>query len=141
MPRLTKFYCFTENLAEKVHNLGSDSLKVILSNTAPNVSTNTVKADITELSTSGGYTAGGQALTVSTSAQTSGVYYLITDSPSWTGSGGGFTFRYAIVFNDTPTSPADPLIGYIDYGYAVTIASGQTYTFDTDESYGLLQIS
>lgn len=141
MPRLTKFYCFTENLAEKVHNLGSDSLKVILSNTAPTVSTNTVKADITELSTSGGYTAGGQALTVSTSAQTSGVYYLITDSPSWTGSGGGFTFRYAIVFNDTPTSPADPLIGYIDYGYAVTIASGQTYTFDTDESYGLLQIS
>lgn len=141
MPRLTKFYCFTENLAEKVHNLGSDSLKVILSNTAPNVSTNTVKADITELSTSGGYTAGGQALTVSTSAQTSGVYYLITDSPSWTGSGGGFTFRYAIVFNDTPTSPADPLIGYIDYGYSVTIASGQTYTFDTDESYGLLQIS
>lgn len=141
MPRLTKFYCFTENLAEKVHNLGSDSLKVILSNTAPNVSTNTVKADITELSTSGGYTAGGQALTVSTSAQTSGVYYLITNSPSWTGSGGGFTFRYAIVFNDTPTSPADPLIGYIDYGYSVTIASGQTYTFDTDESYGLLQIS
>lgn len=141
MPRLIKFYCFTENLAEKVHNLGSDTLKVILSNTAPNVSTNTVKADITELSTSGGYTAGGQTLTVSTSAQTSGVYYLITDSPSWTGSGGGFTFRYAIVFNDTPTSPADPLIGYVDYGYAVTIASGQTYTFDTDESYGLLQIS
>ena len=141
MPRLTKFYCFTENLAEKVHNLGSDSLKVILSNTAPNVSTNTVKADITELSTSGGYTAGGQALTVSTSAQTSGVYYLITNSPVWTGSGGGFTFRYAIVFNDTPTSPADPLIGYIDYGYSVTISAGQTYTFDTDESYGLLQIS
>jgi hypothetical protein len=141
MPKLTKFYCFPENLAEKVHNLGSDSLKVILSNTAPNVSTNTVKADITELSTSGGYTAGGQSLTVSTSAQTSGVYYLITNDPEWTGSGGGFTFRYAIVFNDTPTSPADPLIGYVDYGYSVTIAAGQTYKFDTDVSYGLLQIS
>jgi len=141
MPRLAKFYCFTENLAEKVHNLGSDTLKVILSNTAPTASTNTVKADITELSTSGGYTAGGQSLTVSTSAQTDGVYYLITNSPSWTGSGGGFTFRYAIVFNDTPTSPADPLIGYIDYGYSVTIASGQTYTFEVDASYGLLTIS
>lgn len=139
MPRLTKFYCFTENLAEKVHNLGSDTLKVILSNTAPDASSNTVKADITELSTSGGYTAGGQSLTVSTSAQTSGTYYLITNDLTWTGSGGGFSFRYAIVFNDTAAS--DPLIGYIDYGYTVTIASGQTYTFDTDSSYGLLQIS
>lgn len=139
MPSLTRFYQFSEDLAHKVHNLGSDTLKVILSNTAPAL-TNEVKADITELSTSGGYTAGGQSLTVTTSAQTSGVYYLIANDLTWTGSGGGFTFRYAIVFNDTPTSPADPLIGYVDYGYSVTIASGQTFTFDISGSNGLIQI-
>ena len=140
MPSLTKFYQFSEDLAHKVHNLGTDTLKVILSNTAPSL-TNEVKADITELSTSGGYTAGGQSLTVTTAAQTSGTYYLIADDLTWTGSGGGFSFRYAIVFNDTPTSPADPLIGYVDYGYTVTIAASQTFTFDISGSSGLLQIS
>lgn len=139
MPSLTRFYQFSEDLAHKVHNLGSDTLKVILSNTAPAL-TNEVKSDITELSTSGGYTSGGQSLTVTTAAQTSGVYYLIANDLTWTGSGGGFSFRYAIVFNDTPTSPADPLIGYVDYGYTVTIASGQTFTFDISGSSGLLQI-
>jgi hypothetical protein len=140
MPSLTKFYQFSEDLAHKVHNLGTDTLKVILSNTAPSL-TNEVKADITELSTSGGYTAGGQSLTVTTAAQTSGIYYLIANDLTWTGSGGGFSFRYAIVFNDTPTSPADPLIGYVDYGYTVTIAASQTFTFDISGSSGLLQIS
>ena len=65
MATFVKFESFVEALAEKVHNLGADTLKVMLTNTAPNASTNTVKVDITEISAGNGYTAGGNSATVS----------------------------------------------------------------------------
>jgi hypothetical protein len=82
MATFTKFNSFVEALAEKVHNLGSDTLKVMLTNTAP-VATNTVKANITEISAGNGYSAGGATLTVSSSAQTSGTYKLVVDDVTW----------------------------------------------------------
>lgn len=140
MPTLTKFYSFVEAIHEKKHNLGSDTLKVLLTNTAPSLS-NTVKADISgELSTANGYTAGGATITVTSSAQSTGLYTLIASDVTWTASGGSIgPFRYSVIYNDTATN--DELIGYIDYGYSVTVASGQTFTIDFDATAGLYYAS
>lgn len=140
MATLTKFYSFVEAIHEKKHNLGSDTLKVLLTNTAPSLS-NTVKADISgELSTANGYTSGGATITVTSSAQSSGLYTLIASDVTWTASGGSIgPFRYAVIYNDTATN--DELIGYIDYGYSVTVASGQTFTIDFDQTSGLYYAS
>ena len=130
MATFTKFDVFTENLAEGVHNLGSNTLKVMLTNSAPLV-TNTVRANLTEISAGNGYTAGGTAVTVTSSAQSSGVYSLVGNDVVFTASGGSVgPFRYAVLYNDTPTSPADPLIAFWDYGSSVTLASGETLTVD-----------
>jgi len=136
MATFTKFYSFVEAVHEKVHNLGSDTLKVLLTNTAPSLS-DTQKSDISgELSTANGYTAGGATITVTSSAQSSGLYTLIASDVSWSASGGSIgPFRYAVVYNDTATN--DELIGYIDYGYSITVASGQTFTIDFDQTSGL----
>jgi hypothetical protein len=140
MPTLTKFYSFVEAIHEKKHNLGSDTLKVLLTNTAPSLS-NTQKSDISgELSTANGYTSGGATVPVTSSAQSSGLYTLICSDVTFTASGGSIgPFRYAVFYNDSATN--DELIGYIDYGYSVTVASGQTFTLDFDAVSGLYYAS
>jgi len=134
----TKFQPFVEHLAEKVHNLGSDTLTVALTNTAPSAA-NSVLADITQIS----YTnCSARALTISSSAQTSGTYKLVIADLVLTASGGSVgPFRYVVVYNDTPTSPADPLICYFDYGSSITLAAGETLTIDFDGTNGLLQLA
>lgn len=140
MVSLTKFYSFAEAVAEKKHNLGADTIKVALTNVAP-VVTNTVLADITQISSGTGYTTGGNAAAVSTSAHTLGVYKLVLSSPSaWTGSGAGMgPFRYVVVYNDTATN--DELIAFGDYGSNITLASGVTFTATFDGSTGILTIT
>jgi len=142
MATVYKYYTFVEHVHEKVHNLGSDTLKAMLTNTAPTL-THTVKADVVgELSTANGYTAGGQTITITSSAQSSGLYTLIASDVTWTASGGSIgPFRYCVIFNDSPTSPADPLMFFIDYGYSITVASGQTFTVDFDQVSGFYYAS
>ena len=134
-----KFNSFVEAVTEKVHNLGSDTIKVMLTNSAPSAS-NTVKADITEISAGNGYTAGGTAATVSSSAQTAGTYKLVLADVVFTAAGGSIgPFRYVVIYNDTATN--DELIGYLDYGSALTINSGETFTTDFDASAGILTLA
>ena len=141
MATFSKFNCFTEDLAEKVHNLGADTLKILLTNTAP-VASNTVKANLTEISAGNGYTAGGTAASVTSSAQTSGTYKLVLADVVFTAAGGSIgPFRYAVIYNDTPTSPADPLIGWYDYGSSITLADGETLTVDFDPTNGVLTLA
>lgn len=140
MAAYVKFNQFLEDLPEKVHNLGADSLKVLLTLTAP-VATNSVKADLTEIAAGAGYTAGGIAPTISSSAQTSGTYKLVLADIVFTSTGAFANFRYPVLWNDTPTSPADPLIGFWDYGSTVTLANGETFTVDFDGTNGVLQIA
>lgn len=139
MATFTKFNAFVENLAEKVHNLGSDQLVVALTNSAPSTA-NTVLTDITQIS----YTnLSSRNITTSSSSQTSGTYKLILNDLVLTASGGSVaTFRYVVIYNDTPTSPADPLIGYYDYGAGgVTLADGESLTIDFDGTNGLLTLA
>lgn len=139
MATFNKFNAFAENVYEGVHDLGADTLKVMLTLTAP-TATDAVKADLTEISAGNGYTAGGTTTVQSSSAQTSGTYKLVLADVVFTASGGAIAdFRYAVLYNDTPTSPADALIGYWDYGSTVSLADGETFTWDTDPTSGVLQ--
>jgi hypothetical protein len=131
MATFNKFNCFVEDLAEKVHNLGSDTLKVMLTNSAP-VASNTVKANLTDISAGNGYTAGGTAVTVTASSQTSGTYSLVGNDVVFTASGAVGPFRYAVLYNDTSTS--DSLIGWWDYGSNLTLANTETFTVDFGSS-------
>ena len=134
MAAFNKFNSFVEAIAEKVHNLGSDTLKVALTNSAPAAS-NTQLSNITEIS----YTnCSARTLTVSSSSQTSGTYKLVLADLTLTASGAVGPFRYVVLYNDTATN--DELIGYYDYGSAVTLASGDTFTIDFDGTNGVLQI-
>lgn len=141
MATFNKFNQFIEDVFHKVHDFDSDTFKVLLTNTAP-VATNTIVANLTEISAGNGYTAGGTASTKTSSGQTSGTYKAVYGDVVFTASGGSIgPFRYAVIYNDTPTSPADPLVGYWDYGSAVTLADGETFTVDLDPTNGLLQAS
>ena len=139
MATFNKFNSFVEAVAEKKHDLGADTLKVMLTLTAP-VATNTVKADLTEIAAGNGYTAGGNTATQTSSAQTSGTYKLVLADPTtWTASGGAIAnFRYAVLYNDTATN--DELIGWWDYGSTVTVNAGETFTVDFDPTNGVLTI-
>lgn len=140
MAAFNKFNAFVEALAEKKHDLGADTLKVLLTNTAP-VATNAVKADLTEISSGNGYTAGGNTASVTSSAQTSGTYKLVLGDPAtWTASGGSIgPFRYAVLYNDTAAS--DELIGWWDYGSSITLASGESFAVDFDPTTGVLTLA
>jgi hypothetical protein len=137
MASFNKFNSFVEALAEKVHNLGSDSLKIALcaAANAP-VATNTKLADLTEIA----YTnLSSRALVVSSSSQTSGTYKLVLDDLVLTASGGAVaTFRYVVIYNDTATNKE--LIGWYDYGSNVTLADGEIFTLDFDGVNGVLSL-
>lgn len=129
MAAYNKFNQFVEDVAEKVHNLGADTLKVLLVNSPAPVASNSVKADLTEITAGNGYSAGGTAVSVTTSAQASGTYTLAATQVVYTASGGTIgPFRYPTLYNDTPTSPADPLIAWWDYGSGLTLNDGETFT-------------
>lgn len=139
MATYNKHQIFLEDCFEKVHNLASDTLKVVLCNTAP-VATNSILANLTQISNGNGYTTGGATTAQSSSAHTTGTYKLVIGDVSWTASGGTIgPFRYADLYNDTPTSPADPLIAWWDYGSSITLAIGETFTTDFDATNGVLQ--
>lgn len=140
MATFNKFNQFVEDIAKGVHNLDTGTLKVMLTNSAP-IAANSVKADLTEISAGNGYTAGGATLANQDAEQTSGTLKLVADDVVWTASGGTIgPFRYVVLYNDTPTSPVDPLIGYYDYGSSITLAAGETFTVDFDGSAGILTI-
>ena len=117
------FDTFQEDLGLGYHDLNADTLKIYLSNTAP-VVTNSIKADIAEIGAGNGYSAGGVD-TTNTMSESSGTATIAAVNSSITASGGSIgPFQYCILYNDTQTSPADPLIGWWDYGSALTLNDG-----------------
>lgn len=138
MATFSKFNSFVEALAENVHNLGSDTLKIMLTNSAPSAA-NTVKANITEIAAGNGYTAGGTQAVISASSQTSGTYKLVLADVVFTASGAVGPFRYVVLYNDTATN--DELIAYADYGSSISLANGETFTVDFDAVNGAIQIA
>lgn len=145
MASFFKYNQFAEDLASGVHQLQTGTshvFKIALSNTTPDPGIHAVRANISELATAGGYTSGGISVGTITGVETGGVFkFSGATDPVWTGSGSGFTARWAILYNDTPTSPADPLIGYWDYGSSVTVLSGETFTVNLDQTNGIFTVA
>lgn len=125
MATFNKFNTWVENMVE-VANLGTDQFVIALTNTLPTAS-NSVLADITQIS----YTnLSSRNVTTASSTQTAGTYSLTLNDLVLTASGAVATFRYVVLYDDTPTSPADPLVGWWDYGSSITMANGETFTVD-----------
>lgn len=132
MATYNKYTAAIEPLLEAV-NAGTDTWKIALSNTI-NAADTTFVAGTTDLATANGYTAGGNTATTTTSAQSAGTYKLVLASPTvWTATGGGFTFRYAILYDFTTLIP----VGYWDYGSSQVVAVGETVTVTLDGTNGV----
>lgn len=128
MATFNKFQDFSEQLVNGVQNFTTDTYKVALSNSAP-LATNTALANITQISAGNGYTSGGTATTISVS-ESSGTTTVSGTQVVFTASGGSIgPFRYVVLYNDTTASPVNkPLVGWWDYGSAVTLADTETFT-------------
>jgi hypothetical protein len=136
---LTLYNAFKEDLLKKVHDLVNDTIKVTLhTGYTPDIDTHQVWSDVsaTEYGTANGYTAGGKTLASKTVTQDNTNDRALWDAAdvTWTALGplSPATPSHAIIWNDTPTSPADPLIGYIELG--VTATNGGDYTLSFSSS-------
>ena len=146
MAVFNKLNGFVEHLAEGVHNLGSDQLILALSNVAPSAETTVpttttgkcVLANVTEISYVG---LSSRQVTTSSGSQSSGTYRLTLADLTLSSTGTVGPFRYIYLYNDTPTSPADPLIGYFDYGANLTLNNGESLTIDFDQASGALTLA
>lgn len=139
MATFTKFNSFVEAVAEKVHNLGSDQLKVALTNTDPTASATQYTSLTSPLATTNLSGATPFNVTTSSSAQTSGTYKLVCADLTLTATGSVGPFRYVVLYNDTATNKE--LIGYYDYGSSVTMANAETFLIDFDGTNGVLTIA
>lgn len=135
MAAFVKYTAAIEPLLEAI-NAGTAAWKIALAATV-NAADVTFVAGTTDLVTGGGYTQGGNAATTTSSAQAAGAYKLILANPAtWTASGGGFTFRYAILYDSTTSTP----VGYWDNGTNVVMngTNGDTFTVTLDAVNGVL---
>jgi hypothetical protein len=122
-----KFNDFSDQLIRGIHDFDANVFKVALTNTLP-VAANTVLADITQIASGGGYTTGGETTTITVS-ETGGTTTVSGTQVQWTGSGAGMAaFRYAVLYNDSTTSPLDALIAWFDYGGSINVAASETFT-------------
>lgn len=140
MAAFNKFQDFAEQLCLAKHNLNTDALHVYLSNATPSASLDAVKADLAEISAGNGYTADGID-TLNTFAESAGTGTLTGTKAVWTASGGSMAaFQYVVLMNFTQTSPLKPLIGWWDYGSALTLAAGETFSvkFNSSETTGTI---
>jgi hypothetical protein len=127
MPTATwnKFQDFSEQLVRGEHDFDANVFKVVLSNSLP-LATYTQLSQISQLSTGGGYTSGGETTTVTVS-ETSGTTTVSGTQLQWTGSGSGFgPFQYAVLYNESTAN--DLLIAWFDYNSAISVNASETFT-------------
>lgn len=139
MAAYNKFNQFVGDLATKVHNLNSDTLKIMLTDTAP-VATNTIKSNLSEIAAGNGYAAGGTQAVFVSGNDTSGTYKLILSPVVFTASGGNIgQFRYAVLYNATAAS--GNLIAWWDYGAEVNLTNGNSFTVSLDQANGVFTLA
>lgn len=135
MAAFVKFQDFVHSLGLKEHNLNTDTIKVYLTNNAPDVATDADKADLAGIAEQNGY---APADTTNTYTEAAGTGTLAGVDHTWTAAGGSFgPFRYVVLYNDTHAQ--DGLIGYWDYGSAITVNNGET--FKTDFAASILTLA
>ncbi len=139
MAAYNKINQFVEDLGKAVHNLATHALTIALTTTANKpVAANSILGNLTQIS----YTnLSTRVPTITSYTQTSGTAKLILADLVLTASGAVAAFGAIVLYNDTPTSPADPLIAWWEYGSDVTLANTETFTIDFDQSGGVLTIA
>lgn len=125
MAAFFKFQDFSEQLIRGVHDFDLHVFKVYLSNAAPSASLDLIKTDIAEITAGNGYTAGGNATTI-TVAEVTGTTTVSGTEVVFTATGAVGPFQYAVLYNDT--SASKNLVGAWDYGSAISLATGETFT-------------
>lgn len=138
MAVFNKIYKFSEDIAQKKHNLATDQLKVVLTNTAPTVNSTNL-ASLVDLTTGGGYTAGGANVTTTSCVQTTGVTKLVLQDVVFTATTGFGPFRYAVLTN--ATAAGQLVIGWYDYGSSISLLANETFTVDFDQTNGVLTLT
>jgi hypothetical protein len=136
MANFNEIDVLSEELAKKVHNLDTDSIKLVLSNTLPVSSTTFLETNITEIATGGGYTqftdGGATGFLPSPYDLTVGRAGAVTTVSGaqqvLTATGTVPTFQYICWVNDTPTSPLNPCFGWLNHGSAISMVNTDTYT-------------
>ena len=143
MATFNKINDFVLQLGKAVHDLSTHSLRFALTNAAnAPVATNKVLADLTQISYTNVLGGANPTLDGETWSESSGTAKLVITDEVITASGGSIAaFRYVVIYNDTPTSPADPLIGWYDYGSDLTLADTQTLTIDFDGTNGVFTVA
>lgn len=128
---------FKELVLSGVYNLasGGHTIKITLhTGYTPNIDSHQIWGDTgvssTEYTTASGYTAGGKTLGSQAVAQDDSNDRASFDGAdvTWTSLGplSPATPSHVIMWDDTPTSPADPLIAYWELG--TTATNGGDYT-------------
>jgi hypothetical protein len=120
-----------ESIGNGTINLKTHAFKVALArSTYTPALTHTALSSVTQAPNGNGYTTGGVSVT-QTWTETNGLMTFDSNDPSWTASGGSIIARYAVLYDDTTTSPADQVIAYslLDTTPAdVTTTNGNTLT-------------
>lgn len=130
-------------LGKKVVDLTADTFKVVLTNTAITKAGSQVLADLTKITANGGAEK-TVTCTWAETAGSSGIWrFSVGADQVWTATTGGFgPFRYAVLYDDTPSgTPTDPLIGYWDYGSAITVNDTETFTLDVDSNFAAFTLT
>lgn len=139
----TKFNAFLTQMASggsNVHNLSTAVFKVYLSNEAPSVTADSLKANLAEIPTGGGY-SGAVTIPIDSRGIEDNEYVIAPTGPIvWTGTGAGFgPLQYAVLFNDSGVGK--PLIGFWDYPTQITlVAADETLTLNITTGGGLLKL-
>lgn len=124
-----------EYIGDGTIDLDNDAFKVALFLSTSNVDTTSVNGLATatnQHANANGYTTGGVALASVTWTNAAGTITFDSADPAWTASGGSIVARFAVLYDDTVTTPvADPIIAHclMDNTPAdVTVASGNVLT-------------
>jgi hypothetical protein len=125
-------------------NMSSDQFIMYLTNDQLVAATDSVLADLANITEQNGYTA--QALTeswVETGAGTGVWSFRHNADKTWTASGGSFgPFQEVAIYDDTVTSPgADPIIGSWAVGSPTTITTGNSFLVDLDANFAIFDLS
>jgi hypothetical protein len=130
---------YSATAARRIDWVG-DTIKVTLHTATytPDQDAHNFYDDLTnELSTGGGYTSGGLALTNKTLVydSTTNRTRLKADPSVWTSATFG-PFRIAVVRKDTGTAGTSPLLTWVDFGADAQVANG-TFTITWDATDGV----
>jgi len=132
MATFEKYDQFAVDLAAGVHVLttAGSLLNVCLTNTTPVVATDAILANVTQISYTN-ITETVPADTTNVGSETpAGTWDVAGTDIVLNATGAVATFQWVVLYNDTPSSPVDPLIGYWNYGSGVTLANGESFTVD-----------